>query len=74
MGIRDRTHLRFFTQKSILRTFEEAGYQILRIEGIIPHYWWSKSKRFSLVNFFIGKWISDMNFLEFVVVATPVNV
>ncbi len=73
MGIRDRTHLRFFTQKSIQRTFEEAGYQVLRIEGINPRYWWWESKRFSPVQFLIGKWIRDMNFLQFVVVATPVK-
>ena len=54
MGIRDRTHLRFFTKKSILRTFEEAGYQVLRIKGINPRYWWWESKRLSPVQFCIG--------------------
>ena len=73
MGIRDRTHLRFFTKKSIQRTFEEAGYQVLRIKGINPRYWWWESKRFSPVQFAIGKWIRDMNFLQFVIVATPVK-
>jgi 2-polyprenyl-3-methyl-5-hydroxy-6-metoxy-1,4-benzoquinol methylase len=33
-GIFDRTHLRFFTKKSIIRLFEEAGYKVQRIKGI----------------------------------------
>lgn len=33
-GIMDFTHLRFFTKKSIVRMFEEAGYQIDVCEGI----------------------------------------
>jgi 2-polyprenyl-3-methyl-5-hydroxy-6-metoxy-1,4-benzoquinol methylase len=37
-GIFDRTHLRFFTCKSIVRLFETAGFTILRIKGINAHY------------------------------------
>ncbi len=33
-GIRDRTHLRFFTQKSLLRSFHEHGYVLERFQGI----------------------------------------
>lgn len=33
-GVLDRTHLRFFTEKSILRTFEEHGFKIEKFEGI----------------------------------------
>jgi 2-polyprenyl-3-methyl-5-hydroxy-6-metoxy-1,4-benzoquinol methylase len=32
-GIFDRTHLRFFTKKSIKRMFDQAGYDLLSIEG-----------------------------------------
>ncbi len=71
MGIRDRTHLRFFTKKSIERTFEETGYQVLSIKGINRRYWWWGSKRFMPVRFLIGKWIWDMNYLQFVITATP---
>ncbi|MCX6155610.1 MAG: class I SAM-dependent methyltransferase [Candidatus Kapabacteria bacterium] len=35
-GILDRTHLRFFVKKSIIRMFEEAGYEIVSIDGINP--------------------------------------
>jgi 2-polyprenyl-3-methyl-5-hydroxy-6-metoxy-1,4-benzoquinol methylase len=33
-GILDRTHLRFFTERSIRRLFEEAGFEIERQAGI----------------------------------------
>jgi len=33
-GVLDKTHLRFFTKKSILRMFDQAGYDCKRIKGI----------------------------------------
>lgn len=33
-GILDRTHLRFFTQKSLARTFGANGYEICELQGI----------------------------------------
>jgi len=33
-GILDNTHLRFFTKKSIIRLFEESGYEVELIRGI----------------------------------------
>lgn len=41
-GIRDRTHLRFFTIKSIQRTIEESGFSVVRAEGI-NEAWYSSS-------------------------------
>ncbi len=35
-GILDRTHLRFFTRRSIVDLFNEAGYRVDQIEPIIP--------------------------------------
>lgn len=37
-GIFDRTHLRFFTRRSIVRLFETAGFTMQRIKGINPYY------------------------------------
>lgn len=39
-GILDYTHLRFFTRKSIIRMFEQCGFEILRLEGINPDRRW----------------------------------
>jgi hypothetical protein len=33
-GVMDKTHLRFFTGKSIRRMYEELGYSVLTHEGI----------------------------------------
>ncbi|MHC4156049.1 MAG: class I SAM-dependent methyltransferase [Planctomycetota bacterium] len=35
-GILDRTHLRFFTYKSLDRMFPQLGYELLTIEGLEP--------------------------------------
>ena len=49
-GILDYTHLRFFTKKSILRMFDEAGLTVTRIEGINPDssIWWRLFNLFTL--------------------------
>jgi 2-polyprenyl-3-methyl-5-hydroxy-6-metoxy-1,4-benzoquinol methylase len=64
-GILDKTHLRFFTQKSILRLFNEAGYDVVSIEGIRPTNSW-KLKLFSFLTF---KKFSDIRFVQFATVA-----
>ena len=35
-GVLDRTHLRFFTRKSIVRALKQSGLQVHRVEGINP--------------------------------------
>lgn len=35
-GILDKTHLRFFTQKSLLRTFTSNGYSVEAFSGVNP--------------------------------------
>ncbi len=37
-GIFDRTHLRFFTRKCIVRLFENSGFTLQRIKGINGYY------------------------------------
>lgn len=70
-GIRDKTHLRFFTKKSILRTLEEADYQVISITGIKKRYWWWNAKRFIPIKLLLAKWIEDINYLQFAIIATP---
>lgn len=72
-GILDRTHIRFFTQKSIITTFESLGYSIDRIQGIgylesiHPH----RVRKFKLLNTIFLNQMADMRYLQFAVVAAP---
>jgi 2-polyprenyl-3-methyl-5-hydroxy-6-metoxy-1,4-benzoquinol methylase len=73
-GILDRTHLRFFTYRSILEIFERLGYKVETIEGVNPIEKFrlpGKLKCFSgLLNLFSHR-IEDMRYLQFAVVARP---
>ncbi|MGJ8667755.1 MAG: class I SAM-dependent methyltransferase [Patiriisocius sp.] len=64
-GIMDRTHVRFFTKKSIVKMYENAGYTIVSHEGING----SKSLKPSLINIPLLGSASDMRYLQFATVA-----
>ena len=66
-GIFDRTHLRFFTSKSICRMFEQSGYEILRHEGVNA----SKSFRPRLWSALTLGLLADSKYLQFATVARP---
>jgi len=65
-GILDQTHLRFFTRKSIERIFCEVGMRILSIKGIKTGY----GKKFRLLNGILFNKLSDMQFPQYIVVAS----
>jgi len=68
-GIFDKTHLRFFTKKSMARMFNECGFDVIRQEGIRP----TDSKKFYLFNIAtLGYW-AESQFLQFAVTAKPVQ-
>jgi 2-polyprenyl-3-methyl-5-hydroxy-6-metoxy-1,4-benzoquinol methylase len=73
-GILDRTHLRFFTYRSILETFERLGYEIETIEGVNPikNLCLPGKLRYlnGLLPLFANR-IEDMRYLQFAVVAKP---
>lgn len=69
-GIRDRTHLRFFTRKSIERLFQETGYDILEITGT-NEYWWSPSLLRRAAFRLFSRQLEDTKFVQFAVVARP---
>lgn len=72
-GILDRTHLRFFTRRSILATFKDLGYCVECLEGINPleecHPY--RTRKFNLLNWLLFNKIEDMRYLQFAVVAHP---
>lgn len=37
-GVMDKTHLRFFTKKSMIRLFNESGFHVQMIQGINPYF------------------------------------
>jgi 2-polyprenyl-3-methyl-5-hydroxy-6-metoxy-1,4-benzoquinol methylase len=74
-GIFDRTHLRFFTKKSILALFAECGFAVEKIEGI-NSYWWlggtgepSRWIFFKIINALTFNRVEDMKHLQFATVA-----
>jgi ubiquinone/menaquinone biosynthesis C-methylase UbiE len=66
-GIYDRTHLRFFTEKSMKRFFAENGYEIERMQGVNA----TPSRVLRLINLFTGGKYKDCQYLQFVIVARP---
>lgn len=66
-GILDKTHLRFFTYKSILRMFESLGFGILLIEGIHP----TSSRTFRVLNTLLLNTFADVRYIHFVCVVRP---
>ncbi|HEY3401319.1 MAG TPA: class I SAM-dependent methyltransferase [Geothrix sp.] len=69
-GILDRTHLRFFTRASARALVEGAGFEITHEEGIhrsgFP--FWLRA-----INAVTGGMFDDMRYLQFVMVARPVD-
>lgn len=64
-GILDITHVRFFTTNSIKKMYENAGYDVLRHEGINA----SKSIKPVLLNLLTLGLFSDIKYLQFATVA-----
>ncbi len=60
-GILDKTHLRFFTEKSIIKMFTSLGYKVETIRGINP----IKSWKFTLLNILSLGYLSDTKYMQF---------
>jgi 2-polyprenyl-3-methyl-5-hydroxy-6-metoxy-1,4-benzoquinol methylase len=63
-GILDRTHVRFFTKKSIVKMYENAGFAVESHDGING----SKSLKPKIVNIFLGFKAMDMRYTQFAAV------
>jgi 2-polyprenyl-3-methyl-5-hydroxy-6-metoxy-1,4-benzoquinol methylase len=66
-GVMDRTHLRFFTRRSIERLFRDQGYRVLQIAGLRPR----KHRRFYLMKILSFGGLEDARFPQFACVAVP---
>lgn len=66
-GVFDRTHLRFFTKKSMIRLFEDSGFQVKRIEGINA----AQGTKLAIALVLTFGLFSDARFLQYAVVARP---
>lgn len=65
-GVLDRTHVRFFTKKTMRALFEDTGFEVRRIEGINRrvHGW-----KFGLLDAIVGGRVDDMRYVQFAIVA-----
>ncbi|MDB5454230.1 MAG: hypothetical protein JWO33_2808 [Caulobacteraceae bacterium] len=66
-GILDRTHLRFFTQKSAVRLLVENGFAVDQVVGINP---WRLGLPYRILKTLAPGFCGDMYFPQFAIVAT----
>jgi SAM-dependent methyltransferase len=64
-GVLDKTHLRFFTAKSIARMFAALGYEVIKLEGINP----INSYKFKIINLLTLGFLRDTCYIQFACVA-----
>ena len=70
-GIRDRTHLRFFTFKSAPRIFDNTGLRMEHIEGVNEEWYPSPLRR--LASLFMPKYLRYMHHVQIAMVGKISN-
>jgi 2-polyprenyl-3-methyl-5-hydroxy-6-metoxy-1,4-benzoquinol methylase len=65
IGVMDRTHLRFFTMRSMRELFEASGYAVLAMEGINP---WRERHWLAAI---APRHFADMFYRQFIIAARP---
>lgn len=68
-GILDKTHLRFFTSKSIIRMYQDTGFEIITHEGINSIFNIDKTIRIHEKVFL--QFYDEMKYLQYATVAKP---
>lgn len=68
-GVLDKTHLRFFTYKSIMKMFSRLGFEVLAMEGINA----TSSRNFRLLNTLLLGKITDARYMQYACVVRPVR-
>ncbi len=66
-GLMDKTHLRFFTRKSLLNMFDRLDFEIIEFEGIHPTH----SRNLKILNFLTLNSFADTKYMHYVTVARP---
>lgn len=64
-GVLDRTHLRFFTKRTMCSLLEDTGFDVKSIEGINQSV---RGWKFDLLDTVLGGRFQDMKFVQFAVV------
>lgn len=67
-GVMDKTHLRFFTKKSMIRLFEASNFKVKIIEGINKH----RYKYLEIANLLLFNNLEDMRYPQFAILATKI--
>ena len=73
-GIRDRTHLRFFTRSSICRLFEDSGFKVVEVTGVNEDWWERRAYLRRLLFRLMPRFTEDMRHIQFLVIAEPADV
>jgi len=71
-GILDRTHLRFFTYKSLVKMFPRLGYELLTIEGLEPEPT-LPARIVKILNLLLFNVFVDTRYHHFACVARPIR-
>jgi 2-polyprenyl-3-methyl-5-hydroxy-6-metoxy-1,4-benzoquinol methylase len=67
-GIRDRTHLRFFTKKSAPNILLGTGLKLVELKGINEE-WWTKSVVRRVAFKIFPKYLEDTKYIQYAIVA-----
>ncbi|MHC4619002.1 MAG: class I SAM-dependent methyltransferase [Planctomycetota bacterium] len=70
-GTLDKSHLRFFTRKSIVKMFSQLGYELLTIEGLETEHNIKTAALKILTSLFFT--FKDIRYYQFACVAKPVR-
>lgn len=70
-GILDKTHLRFFTRKSIHELFQSTGFAIERLEGMHPVDYCSRFLR--IMKLLVPKRAEPFRYISYGVLTRPMN-
>jgi hypothetical protein len=68
-GILDKTHIRFFTRKSMVRMFQTLGYELAAVQGVNP----SKRWYFRIFDLLTFGFMHDSKYSQYACVARSVS-